>query len=195
MVSEQRVLLISNLDRWSSILPSRQQTLSMKFHPFQYVITIHAQVRPFSSSTPLSLSNLPQPQRRIKTHLRNQNLIPHSHRTANPLPILVQSTGSNSQHPRFIQFLHTALRKEDTRCSLGFRFDALDQDAIEEGREGFDATMFRVGCIRGCGKSALFRVHCLELWRWYERKYTHTVKLTLFFFSRCANKGWFRLSG
>lgn len=75
---------------------------------------------------------------RTASVLRNQNPIPNPNTTPHPLPLLIQPPRSHSQDARLVQLLDAALGEVDAGGGLGGGFDALDEDAVEEGSEGFD---------------------------------------------------------
>lgn len=120
MVSEQRIFLISDLHWRATVLQSTsaliRKNLSNKLPP---------------SSPEAAASHW-------STYLWNQNLVSNRHGTADSLPILIETTGSNSQHLRLVQFLDTRLWEEDSRGGLSLGLDALHQDAVEQGSEGLD---------------------------------------------------------
>lgn len=80
---------------------------------------------------------IPQPRQQA-THLRNQHLVARSHVHGDLVAILVQSTRSNSEDLGLVDFLHAALREEDTGGGLGLRLDALDQDTVQERSKVLD---------------------------------------------------------
>lgn len=89
--------------------------------------------------SPLQHSLNQSPCRVCTTYLRNQNLITRLHTRLNPLAIFIESTRANGQHFRFVQVLDYALWEENSTSGLGVGLDALHEDAVEEGRDGFDA--------------------------------------------------------
>jgi hypothetical protein len=70
--------------------------------------------------------------------LRNQHLIPLLNGHDYPVPALVQSTGADGENFGFAEFFDGRLGQEDAAGSLGLGFDALHEDAVEEGDEGAD---------------------------------------------------------
>ena len=84
------------------------------------------------------LSKNPGNPKKDQTYLRNQHSIPSLNTTGDPLPILIQTTWSNSQDLRLIQLFDGGLGQEDAGCGLGLGFDALHEDAVEEWCEGAD---------------------------------------------------------
>lgn len=88
-----------------------------------------------SNSTPFQL---PSPQKRVTTYLRNQHLIPSPNAHLHPLPLLIQRPRPDSQHARLVQLLDAALGEEDARRRLRLRLDALHQHAVEERRQRLD---------------------------------------------------------
>lgn len=82
--------------------------------------------------------------RRI-TYLGNQNLVTGLHADGNPLSLPVVSARANSEDLGLVELLDGALGEEDAAGRLGLGLDALDKDAVEEGREGLDG----LGCDGG----------------------------------------------
>lgn len=72
------------------------------------------------------------------TYLRNQNLVTRRDTHGNSLAIFANSTGADSEDLGLILLLDAALGEEDAGGGLGLGLDALDQDAVEEGREALD---------------------------------------------------------
>lgn len=54
------------------------------------------------------------------------------------LALPIESTRSNREHLCLIELLDAAFWEKDSSGSFGLSFYSLDQDAIEEGRKGFD---------------------------------------------------------
>jgi hypothetical protein len=81
---------------------------------------------------------IPRKSRQKSTYLRNQNLVARRHTHGNPLAILVNGTGADGEDLGFILLLDAALGEEDAGGGLSLGLDALDQDAVEEGREALD---------------------------------------------------------
>jgi hypothetical protein len=82
----------------------------------------------------LLLSNLD----RAATKLGNQHLVADRHAGSDPLSILVEGTGANGYNLGLVELLDGGLGQEDTGCGLGFRLDALNEDAVEERSDGAD---------------------------------------------------------
>lgn len=80
-----------------------------------------------------------------QTHLGNQNPITNCHAAADPLSILIQSTGANSQDPRLVELLDARFREEDAGRGASLGLDALDQDAVEQRGESLDG--LECGCL------------------------------------------------
>jgi hypothetical protein len=74
----------------------------------------------------------------VTTYLGNQHLVARLHARRNTLALPVKRTGSDSEDLGLIQLLHGGLGQEDAGCGLGLGLDALDEDAVEEGRNGAD---------------------------------------------------------
>jgi hypothetical protein len=70
--------------------------------------------------------------------LRDQDLVAGLYAGSNALSIFVKHTGADSDDLGFVELLDGGLGKEDARCGLGFGLDALDEDAVEEGRNAAD---------------------------------------------------------
>jgi len=115
MVSEQRVLLFSDLHRATTILQNRQQ---------------------LSLPTPDKLLRINQCVSYWRAYLRYQDLVASCDAHAYPLAFFVEAAGSDSKDLGLIELLDTALGQKDTGCRLGIGLDALNQDAIEKRREG-----------------------------------------------------------
>ena len=84
----------------------------------------------------------------LKTYLRNQHLVAGLHARRDPLALLVDGARADSQHLGLVELLDGAVGEEDAGCGLGLGLDALDEDAVEEGRDaadGLDGGLF--GCV------------------------------------------------
>lgn len=81
---------------------------------------------------------IPRKSRRKSTYLRNQNLVTRRDTHGNQLAILAHGTGADSEDLGLILLLDAALGEEDAGGGLSLGLDALDQDAVEEGREALD---------------------------------------------------------
>lgn len=72
------------------------------------------------------------------TVLRDQHTIPFRHAHGYPFAIFVERTGTHGEDFCFIEFLDGGFREEDAAGGLRLGFDALDEDAVEEGDQGSD---------------------------------------------------------
>ena len=72
------------------------------------------------------------------TKLRNQNLVTGLDGRLDALSIAVKGAGANGENFGFVEFLDCGFGEEDAAGGFGLGFDALDQDAVEEGCEGLD---------------------------------------------------------
>ena len=97
---------------------------------------LHQSSQPASSPAHLETPE-PKPWEN-STHLRNQNPVTLLNTHRQPVALLIHSTRTHSQDLRLVELLHAGLRKEDAAGGLGLGLDALDEDAVEEGREGAD---------------------------------------------------------
>jgi hypothetical protein len=68
----------------------------------------------------------------------NQDLValPDAHGQA--VPGLVEAAGADGQDAGLVEFLDGGFGEEEPAGSFGVGFDALDEDAVEEGGEGAD---------------------------------------------------------
>jgi len=71
---------------------------------------------------------------------RNQDPVARLDGDFDPLPILVDPAGTDSEDLRFGELLDGRLREVDASRSFGLSLDALHEDAVEERREGLDVT-------------------------------------------------------
>jgi hypothetical protein len=79
------------------------------------------------------------------TYLRNQHLVARLHTRLHALALLVECAGPDGEHLCLVELLDGAVGEEDAGCRLGLGLDALDEDAVEEGRDaadGFDGGLF-----------------------------------------------------
>jgi hypothetical protein len=74
----------------------------------------------------------------VTTYLGNQHLVAGLHARRNALALPVKGTGANGKHLGLVELLDGGLGQEDAGCGLGLGLEALDEDAVEEGREGAD---------------------------------------------------------
>lgn len=87
---------------------------------------------------------LPQPcsfpleRKQLSTYLRNQNLVAGLHAGGDALAILIECAGADGEDLCLVELLNGAVGEEDASCSLGLGLDALDEDAVEEGRDAAD---------------------------------------------------------
>lgn len=112
MVPEKRELLLADLERAATVLSTQ---ISISPSPSISSITFVC-----------------------FTYLRYQHLIASTDAHRHPFAVPVHSTGSHSQHLCLIELLLRALGQEDAACGSGIGLHPLYEDAIEEGREGFD---------------------------------------------------------
>jgi len=70
--------------------------------------------------------------------LRDQDLVAGLYAGSNALSIFVKHAGADGDDLGFVELLDGGLGKEDARCGLGFGLDALDENAVEEGRNAAD---------------------------------------------------------
>jgi hypothetical protein len=70
-----------------------------------------------------------------ETYLGDQNLVTNSDAGANPLAILVQSSGADGQDLCLVEVLDGAVREEDSGRGLGLGLDALHEDTVKERRD------------------------------------------------------------
>jgi hypothetical protein len=70
--------------------------------------------------------------------LRNQHLVTRLYAGSDALSILVKGAGADGEDLGFVELLDGRLGEEDAGCGLGFGLDALDEDAVEEGRNAAD---------------------------------------------------------
>ena len=92
---------------------------------------------------------------RTSTELRDQNSIPRLNADLQPFTISVESTGSDGEDFSFGEFFDGRLWEEDSRGGFCFGADALDEDSVEEGGEGFDCSeggglYFIIGVLEVC---------------------------------------------
>lgn len=111
MVPEEMVLVLADLDRASTVLHHHQQT---------------------------STTSTSRNQHWGSSHLRNQNAVAGLHRNLHPLALFIESTWAHGEDLGLRQLLDGRLGEEDSRGSLDIGLDTLDEDAVEEGREGLD---------------------------------------------------------
>lgn len=74
----------------------------------------------------------------LQTYLGNQDLVTGLHAGGDSLSILIQSTGTNSQNLCLVGILNSRLGEEDAASGLSFGLYALNEDAVEERRNGAD---------------------------------------------------------
>jgi hypothetical protein len=155
MVSEQRVFLVSNLNGGSTVLKMISSAVnSQNLRPDWVRISPGAMPDLSTRSHPAPSTASPSPGK-VRTYLWNQNLVADGHAAADPLPVLIQATGTDGQDLGLVQLLDARLRQEDAGRGAGLGLDALDQHAVEEGREGLDGLE--------CGGLLLVSNVCLEL--------------------------------
>lgn len=70
--------------------------------------------------------------------LGNQDLVAGLHADGNAVARLVECARADGEHLGLIQLLDGSLGEEDAGCGLGLGLEALDKNAVEEGREGAD---------------------------------------------------------
>jgi hypothetical protein len=70
--------------------------------------------------------------------LRDQDLVARLYAGSHALSIFVKHARANGENLGFVELLDGCLGEEDARCSLGLGLDALDEDAVEEGRDAAD---------------------------------------------------------
>jgi hypothetical protein len=75
---------------------------------------------------------------KVITYLWNQDLISRLHTTLHPLAIFIQTSRTDRQNSRLVQFFDAGLGEENAACGFSLGFYALDEYAIEEWCEGFD---------------------------------------------------------
>lgn len=119
MVPEDGELLLTDLDRAAAEL---------------YMMSVAiADCKP-----PQSPYHGSQPSLLFVTHLWNQDAVSSLYAHCYPLAVLVHQTRANSQHLGLVQLLDRRLGKVDSASSLGLHLRALDEHAVEKGRERFD---------------------------------------------------------
>lgn len=72
------------------------------------------------------------------TELGDQDLVAGLDAGGDALALAVKGTGANGQDLGLVELLDGRLGQEDTRGGLGLGLDALDEDAVEQGRDGAD---------------------------------------------------------
>lgn len=117
MIPKERILLLPNLDGATTKLQACQWKSQEDAQP--------------SISTSTSIS-------RGRTNLRDQNPVTRRNAHGHALAIAVKDAGPDCEHFGLVLVLDAALGEEYAGGSLGFGFDALDQDAVEEGGEVLD---------------------------------------------------------
>ena len=83
------------------------------------------------------------------TELGDQDLVTGGDGGGDAFAVLGEGAGADGQDGRLVQLLDGGFGQEDTACCLCFGFNALDQDAVEEGREGLDG-LCGDGGLAGC---------------------------------------------
>ena len=78
--------------------------------------------------------------------LRDQDLVAGLHAGGDALSVLVEGAGAGNDLC-FVKVLDGCLGEENAGCGLGFRLDALHEDAVEEGRNAADRLD---GGLRAC---------------------------------------------
>lgn len=73
-----------------------------------------------------------------RTYLRDQDLVARLDTHGYSLALAIEATGTDGQDLGFVQLLDAGLGQEDAAGRLGLGFDALDQNAVEEGGERAD---------------------------------------------------------
>lgn len=111
MVPEEVILVLTDLYRAPTILPSPSSSAQKTQHHHQ-------------TTAP--------------THLRDQNAVARLHRDLHPLALFIESAGAHGEDLGLGQLLDGRLWEEDSRGGLCFSLDALDEDAVEERRKRLD---------------------------------------------------------
>lgn len=137
VISEKRILLISNLDWGSTVLLKQNQP------------PIHNSHHPIIISG-FQFFHPPHHDGDSKTYLWDQNLVAGLHRAGNTLAILIEATWTDSEDLGLVELLDGGFGEEDARCRLGLGLDALHEHAVEERREGLDGLE--------CGGLRTFRI-------------------------------------
>ena len=129
MVSENRVFLLTNLHGGTTVLKHT--------HTHTHLSSAYL----FPSFLFFFFTRLIKTQKK-KTYRRNQDPVSRLHGDFDPLPVLVDSAGTDSEDLGFRELLDGRLGEVDAGSGFGlsFDFDALHEDAVEEGREGLDVT-------------------------------------------------------
>lgn len=70
--------------------------------------------------------------------LRDQDLVARLYAGGDALSIFVEHAGADGEDLGLVELLDGSLGEEDAGCGLGFRLDALDEDAVEERRDAAD---------------------------------------------------------
>jgi hypothetical protein len=77
-------------------------------------------------------------ERYVVAYRRNQHPIASLNARLHDLALLVETARANGQDSRLVQLLDGRLWEEDAAGGLGFGLDALDEDAVQERRQGLD---------------------------------------------------------
>lgn len=70
--------------------------------------------------------------------LRHQHLVSRLYRARHALALAVEAARPDGEHLGLVELLDGGLGEEDAAGGLGLGFDALDEDAVEEGGKGAD---------------------------------------------------------
>ena len=81
---------------------------------------------------------------RAAAKLGDQDLVAGLHAGRHALSLAVECAGADGNYFCLVELLHRGFGQEDSRGCLGFRLDALHEDAVEErgdGADGFDGRL------------------------------------------------------
>lgn len=98
--------------------------------------------RVYPSEGPACNDNIPKKKKKKKvtTYLRDQDTITCRNAHGEAVTLLVEGAGPDGQDLGLVELLDAGLGEEDAARRLGLGLDALDEDAVQEGREGADGS-------------------------------------------------------
>lgn len=97
----------------------------------------------------------------MSPYLGDQDAVALADAHGQAVALLVEQAGADGEDLGLVELLDARLGEEDAAGSLGLGLDALDQDAVEEGREGADGAN-RSGLFVACACACQSCTNCLS---------------------------------